>query len=472
MANSGHFLILSDTYRRINVNTPYKMAENTTVRSAYIQQIEKDRERIAESFAETAKASLSSLLDESIKKELRQIISEGDSYTEDETDDPTKEIPGMEGGEEETSTDVTVTSDDEGGKDDEADIDVQSDTETSVSDENGDEEWEGYEKFRGEDGQYDFTGMDQDQLVKVFRQLGPEDGVSIVPKGDNAVSITDNETERTYIVDFGGEDGDGAEGLGESKDVIDNYQKDSAMTVDSNKEVANPKTTYSMDGGVPQGTEKPFPGNGDGAPYDKQVEESFEIELEGEDEEPVNENDSLAPHSAASGGVTMSRTKYSETPRKPRNSADRTTSENPYNGGGSANESRIREALQKANEIFEENKQLRKILSNSVARLQEAVLCNKNMGNIVKLMMEHATTSEEKHTIATRFGEVKTLEESKRLYETISGELKGRKAPQVDTKVSVNESVNNGIGANRPMYQSNDMTDFMRRMDDVYRRKR
>ena len=75
--------------------------------------------------------------------------------------------------------------------------------------------------------------------------------------------------------------------------------------------------------------------------------------------------------------------------------------------------------------IYRENKQLKKALLRFKGSLQEAALTNVNLGQIIKLLSENATTFDEKKEIINRFGnEVNSIKDSKRLYESISRELK------------------------------------------------
>lgn len=75
--------------------------------------------------------------------------------------------------------------------------------------------------------------------------------------------------------------------------------------------------------------------------------------------------------------------------------------------------------------IYNENKQLKKALLRFKGSLQEAALTNVNLGQIIKLLSENATTFDEKKEIINRFGnEVNSIKDSKRLYESISRELK------------------------------------------------
>ena len=78
-------------------------------------------------------------------------------------------------------------------------------------------------------------------------------------------------------------------------------------------------------------------------------------------------------------------------------------------------------------------------------KLGEIALFNSNLTHAVKLFMEHATTKVEKTGIMKRFDEEAiTLKESKRLYKTISNELKDRKPISEKVEKKINESLTKG----------------------------
>lgn len=107
--------------------------------------------------------------------------------------------------------------------------------------------------------------------------------------------------------------------------------------------------------------------------------------------------------------------------------------------------------------IYKENKQLKKALLRFKGSLQEAALTNVNLGQIIKLLSENATTFDEKKEIINRFGnEVNSIKDSKRLYESISRELKRKGG------LALNEGRQYGVLGSRKLnetqiYQDKDM---------------
>ena len=117
--------------------------------------------------------------------------------------------------------------------------------------------------------------------------------------------------------------------------------------------------------------------------------------------------------------------------------------------------------------IYRENKQLKKALLRFKGSLQEAALTNVNLGQIIKLLSENATTFDEKKEIINRFGnEVNSIKDSKRLYESISRELKRKGG------LALNEGRQYGVLGSRKLnetqiYQDKDMLaslDLMHRL--------
>ena len=96
-----------------------------------------------------------------------------------------------------------------------------------------------------------------------------------------------------------------------------------------------------------------------------------------------------------------------------------------------------------ANQIFRENKELKKLAGEFKNKLEESVVINSSLANVIKLLTENSTTRDEKVSIIQRFDKVKTVDESKNLYESISRELKSTKnftVPTNEIPVQMNES--------------------------------
>ena len=281
------------------------MMKQSNVRSQYIKNLLAENDDIKDKLVEVTKESLKSVLDESLSKNLRNIISEA----EDEVDTDSYE-------EEEVTTDAPENGE---GEDTE---DFGGDSEDF--DEEGEDEdeglWDDLEQFKDENGEYDLTGMGKDAIGKILSQMDPNDGVRIVKNDDGTATVSSDEDDAEFIIEiddedddiedddtaeygFGGEDddiededdtefevemddeeeGEGEEPIGESLGYTDNYQDKDVIDGLSNDETA-PAEYNDWDAGVPKGTKKPWAGKGNMKPYNESIEDEFEIELDDDDE--------------------------------------------------------------------------------------------------------------------------------------------------------------------------------------------
>ena len=462
------------------------MASNN-IRSQYVQQILEDKNSLEEKLKEVTQSTVTSIIGEKVENKIRKILSEGDdSFIEDEVDD-VKTDADTDVDDETSDTEVTDDTDVldkpvEDGDETKTDAEVVDDTE-GADDENADL-WNDLEQYQGEDGEYDLTGMDADAVIKVMQVLKPEDGVRVVKNDNGTITLSDDETEKEYIIDVDCSDECGADdAVEESKKpncnetelgYTDNFQNKTAMTTPSNNEPANPKTTYSMDGGAPTGTEKRWANKGDKAPFDKEVSEEveFEIECDGTncDKEKVDETMTTQEQGPYNRGNGMIHTNTNSKAAKGRNAHAggqqiSGTADNSYS------EAKLESIKRKANAIFNENKELKALVPQMKQQLMEAIVINKSMGNLMKIVMENSTSLNEKKEIFARFSGVKTIEESDNLYKTISEELK-REGKTINVNNVINsqlaESKNNIVET--PMYQSDDLSQtlsLMKRMSKL-----
>ena len=472
------------------------------VRSDYIKKLMETKNSLEKEYQEVVAESMQNIIGDNAKEEVRKLLKEAedeDSFEEEEVD-----------------TDTDAFGDDE-VEDDEVDTDGADDIVDDL------------ESCKSADGEYDCRGMDDDKLIKVLNSMGPEDGIRVMSNGDGSVSVEVDgdkiEGTKEFVIDlddfeddvdddiesdFEDADEDFEDDVDDDVDVevevedepedeaevelelnegnvdlgyTDSYQHDTAMTVDNNDEVANPKTTYSMDAGVPKGTKKPWAQDGDRQPYDKNVNEDvdecgdtiFEVEEDMVDEasHTVTQNNSNVR------GVTRSFPTNSSSQETDRNGAPEGKS--PTTGVGRQTTDGYKEATsesldirKKMYKLYNENKQMKSIVPELQKKLMESMVINQSMGYIVRLLNENTTSVDEKKQISERFSKVNTLEEGKKLYETISEELK-----QVGKRNNMNGVINGQLAEGKQakqnlvettMYKSekvNETLDFMKRLNAI-----
>lgn len=459
----------------------------TKVRSEYIKKMMAESHNLEDKLKDVAQSTINSILEEKTNKNLRQILSEDeDSFSEEEVDDDVTLGSSDASDEEGTSTDVDSTADDDSADD---------------------SEWDDLEKYKDEDGEYDLRSMDKDELVKVLKVMSPDDAVRIVKNDDDTLTVTDESNDEEYELeldddmnddmgefgdddeeieieiggddDFDGDDVDGEEEIEIVPDddefeveldesnlgYTDNYQKKTAMTTPDNHEPADPKSTYSMDGGVPTGTEKPWVGPKKKSPYDDEVNEGCEDEC-GYIEEGGHTVTQNGPYSRGDG-KTWTNDASHKTPRNGSRAGvkEKGTADNMY--------SDVSESIKKkANQIFLENKQLKALMGKLQSQVNEAIVVNQSLANVIKIINENATTVNEKKDILRRFNECTTREESNKLYSVISEELKreGKTHSNVAGTINSQLSESRDRAVETPMFKSQDLSDtlnFMSRLDAI-----
>ena len=468
----------------------------TKVRSEYIKKMMAESHNLEDKLKDVAQSTINSILEEKTNKNLRQILSEDeDSFSEEEVDD-----------------DVTLGSSDASDEEDAStDVDSTEEVDSTADDDSADDsEWDDLEKYKDEDGEYDLRSMDKDELVKVLKVMSPDDAVRIVKNDDDTLTVTDESNDEEYELeldgdmdefndegdmgecgdddeeieieiggddDFDGDDVDGEEEIEIVPDdddefeveldesnlgYTDNYQKKTAMTTPDNHEPADPKSTYSMDGGVPTGTEKPWVGPKKKSPYDDDVNEGCENEC------------GYIEEGGEFGKV------YARTSGKQRRNNSSGNGGQPYGsrhnsvaGEYEDYEGSVSESIQKkANQIFLENKQLKALMGKLQNQVNEAIVVNQSLANVIKIINENATTVNEKKDILRRFNECSTREESNKLYSVISEELKreGKTHSNVAGTINSQLSESRDRAVETPMFKSQDLSDtldFMNRLDAI-----
>lgn len=503
------------------------------IRSQYIKNLVADKDALSEQLKANTTDSLRSLLEDTVKDTLRNILNEEDDKEKDENSFDVEEVNTDNPTDDTTTSEISVDTDtdtESGEKtDDITAIEGETTPEGETTDEPAavditdnteeDDMWKGLDQFKGENGEYDLTGMDSENVIKVLKVMGPEDSVRVVKNDNGSVTLTDDETEKEYIIDIEGSmTGNSNEPAAEESSIeteetpmneenlgyTDNYQNKTAMTTPGNNEPGKNVNSWE-DGAIPTGTEKPWVGNkGDMSPYNKKVNEGenecadecneendecrgkncmFEIELN-EDPIDVDVNTSNPDPSTMDEQSRFGKANERGMHKTPKSSEDETTygshvisREGVYSGnepsGKKVNESQeLANMIRKANSILEENKELKKIANELREKINEAVVINASLAKVINLVTENSTTRNEKINILERFNNVKTLEESKNLYETISRELKSAHTVNNGSKL-INEQLNESKtakAAETQIYKSEDLNetlDFMRRLNRI-----
>jgi hypothetical protein len=344
--------------------------------------------------ASTMKQELNDLLKESMEEEDEDVNEQPDS--EEETTD---DVPD-ETGDDETSLDNTDDMDDELSDDEPSkdidDLDSEDDTMDSPEMDDMDDmtSMDDMGDMGGMDDEdvVDMTSADEDEILKVFKAMGPNDGV-IVKKDNKNIELSDGDDE--YIIKL--------DEMGDSDDDMEMSEEDETME-DSH---------YDME-------------------MSEEDETVYEIELDDIDDEYVSDD----------FGDDMEMSEEDETIEGDVDEAARTKS-NPHGDKGGMNRTGIKSKKvykagsgtinEEVTKLKKQNNEYKKALLLFKEKLNEVAVFNANLAYATRLFTEHSTTKQEKLNILKRFDSISTLKESKNLYSSITTEL--------GTKKTVTESV-------------------------------
>ena len=157
--------------------------------------------------AENAKGILASTM----KEEISELVKES---LKNEAEDESMDVEMDEQSEDDLDMDIDMDSDDEEMDDVEMDIDMDSD------DDESDDELEMDFDMDSNDTPIDLTDASDEEILKVFKAMGEDDGIIVKKDGEN-VHLTDNDADVEYLVK-----------LGESEDEMMSDDEDDMMSDD------------------------------------------------------------------------------------------------------------------------------------------------------------------------------------------------------------------------------------------------
>ena len=141
--------------------------------------------QVEEAIAENAKGILASTMKEEINQLVKESLSEQD-LEDDEVELDVDMDDEMDSDEEEMDFDMDTDNEDEDDMDIEMDFDMDMDSDESP---------------------IDLTGASDEEILKVFKAMGEEDGIIVKKDGDD-IHLTDNDTDEEYLVKLGESEND------------------------------------------------------------------------------------------------------------------------------------------------------------------------------------------------------------------------------------------------------------------------
>jgi len=342
--------------------------------------------------ASTMKQELNDLLKESLEKEKEveeqpdseedtddvPVVTGDDENPDNEGDEPSKDIDSLDSDEDMGPSMDDMDSDDDMGPSMD-DMDSDDDMGPSMDDMDSDDE-----------NVLDMTNADEDEILKVFKAMGPNDGV-IVKKDDNHIELSDGDDE--YIIQLDEEDM-----MSDEMPVDEDEMMSDEMPMDEED---------MMSDEMPMDEEDMM---SDETVYEIELDDVDEVDTTEGDVEPVEGDVDESARTMGfgyHGGLK---------------------SKNVYKAGNKREE--INEEVSK---LKKQNDEYKKALVLFKEKLNEVAVFNANLAYATRLFTEHSTTKQEKLNILKRFDSISTLKESKNLYSSIKTEL--------NTKKPVTESV-------------------------------
>jgi hypothetical protein len=346
---------------------------------------------------EAVKQNAKGILASTMKQELNDLLKESMEEEEEVDEQPTPE----EEESDDMSDEGTVSADAENmdNLDNEEPmkgiegLDSESEEEeNSLEDEDEDED----------ENAMDMTGASDEEVLKVFKAMKPEDGI-IVKKDEDSIEFSDGEDD--YIIK-----------LDDETEVAENEMYEDETEDETEDEMYEDETEDETEDEV-----------------------IYEIELdEEEDEMEVSEEE-------------LSEEEEEESPEEEMDEAARTLANDvrvPANQGKKYKAGR-HEMNEEVEKLKKQNGEYKKALVLFKEKLNEVAVFNASLAYSTRLFTEHSTTKQEKINILKRFDSVKDMNESKSLFNTIKSELESKK--------SVTESVVEKISNNPTTSSSKEM---------------
>ena len=243
-----------------------------------------------------------------------------------------------------------------------------------------------------EDEVIDMTGASDEEILKVFKSMGEEDGIIVSQEEDGTVHLEDGDDE--YRIE-----------VNKSEDE------------ESEEEVSFDEVSESTD------------------PIEESSDEEvvYEIEL---DEEVSDEE--VAEEVTETEEITDESEEDEETPEADMEEASRTHAADarvPSNQGKKYKAGRV-DLSEDIKTLKSKNGELTEALKVFRDKLNEVGVFNANLAYATRLFTEHTTTKSEKLNILKRFDGIETLKESKSLYNSIKNELTGSDIKLTETVVN------------------------------------
>jgi len=384
-------------------------------------------ENLQEAITNNAKGILASTMKEEISELVKESLEEEEvEMSEAETEEENVEMSEQE----EVDVDMEVDVEDEEGDMEDALEDLGLDMGGDMESDNDEELEMGDEEMLmtdlpGDDLEVDdeeevllpldLTAASDDEILKVFKAMGEDDGIIVKQDGDD-VHLADAETDAEYVIQLGeSEETDEAMGdhLGEEDHMEGEYKEEDHL---------EEEVVYEIEIGEEEEA------------HEEETHEEMDEEFGGKKGDDSKSHKDYMDEEEAHEGETKEARTHGELRKAPPKHESETTKKYASDRFRPA----VRENKELKNEVQqlrEKNEEYRKALNVFKTKLNEVAVFNSNLAYATRLFTEHSTTKQEKINILRRFDGVETLKESKSLYKTIKEDLGGKETDVVTESV-------------------------------------
>ena len=425
---------------------------------------------LEEAVTENAKGILASTMKEEISELVKESLSEEDDMIDMvEMEEGSEMEKGSEMAEQEMELDI---------EDLEDEMDDMESDESEMEDEGEEMDMDDVEDMLGMDlpGDelevddeeevllpLDLTGASDEEILKVFKAMGEEDGIIVTQDGGD-VTLKDEEADVEYKIQMESEE----EEVDEVVYEIEMSEEDEDMDEEWNEEMAEGK--YGMNKGD-KFHRKDVDGHevedGKYGAFESEMKEMSDNEADIKNDEYHIEDleDDIKDREEKSEGEAVEGMVRSHAAGQNASSEKSKGLPRPHSV---PNKARLGEAAQKEiQQLREKNEEYRKALNIFKEKLNEVAVFNSNLAYATRLFTENTTTKQEKINILRRFDSVETLKESKNLYKTLKEEFESKEAKTISESVSekVSKSPSKGSSANLIESKTYENPQFMRMKD-------
>jgi hypothetical protein len=478
---------------------------------------------LEQAVTENAKGILASTMKEEISELVKESLSD---EIEDEVSVETMESEELEKGvdteesvKHETKEQDELDIEDDMEVDDEIEIDFESDEDEDDMDIASDEmlmmDLPGDELEVDDEEEIllplDLTGASDEEILKVFKAMGEEDGIVVTQDGDE-ITLKDEEADVEYQIqmeEFGGKKGDDSKSHKDYEESNEEYGGKKGDDSKSHEDYEESNEEYGGKKGDDSKSHEDYEESNEG---DEVV---YEIELGEDDEEydkyhdaekddaahirdlEIDMNDDAEKTEASEEwGSNKDEYKRKDVDGVEKKAGDKDGHYKDYEEakegmirshavGAKAssqkskglkrpaaipNKSRYNEsALKKeVGQLREKNEEYRKALNIFKEKLNEVAVFNSNLAYATRLFTEHSTTKQEKINILRRFDSADTIKESKGLYRLVKEDLESKGNSSVVTESvasKVQKSPSKGSATNLIESKTYENPQFMRMKD-------